>query len=142
MRRGESKIIWDLEPWAIVATPYDEDFLAAFKARVHIRAFDQGSKTWMVPARYVPIVRDLARRHLGIDIAVALPPNLAPHAARVVAPARVPEEYEILCVLPGSPIEVIKASYKALAFLCHPDRGGNLEHFRQLTAAYEKVIGK
>lgn len=141
MRRNESKITWDLEPWAIVATPYDEDFLSAFKARVHIRAFDQGSKTWLVPARYVPIVRDLAKKHLGIDIAVALPPNLAPHAARVATSApRIPEEYEILCVLPGSPIEVVKAAYKVLAFACHPDRGGNAEHFRQLTAAYEKVI--
>jgi hypothetical protein len=142
MRRADSKISWDLEPWAVVATPYDEDFIGALKARVHIRAFDPGSKTWIVPARYVPIVRDLAKKHLGIDIAVTLPPNLAPHVARATPAPRIPEEYEILCVLPGSPIEVIKASYKALAFMCHPDRGGNAEHFRQLTAAYEKVCGK
>src|SRR5678816_1114984 len=139
MRRTDSKIFWDLEPWAIVHTPYDEDFLSAFKARVHIRAFDPGSKTWIVPARYVPIVRDLARRYLEIDIAVSLPPNLAPHARAAPAPQRVPEEYEILCVLPGSPIEVVKAAYKALAFICHPDRGGNAEHFRQLSEAYERV---
>lgn len=137
MRRSESKIVWDLEPWAVVSTPYDEDFLDAFKARVHIRAFDPGTKTWIVPARYVPIVRDLARRFLEVDIAVVSPQSYAPRATP--SKPHVPEEYEILCVQPGSPIEVVKAAYRALAFMCHPDRGGNAEHFKQLTAAYEKI---
>lgn len=139
MRRADSKISWDLEPWAVVVTPYDEDFIGALKARVHIRAFDPGSKTWIVPARYVPIVRDLAKKHLGIDIAVALPPNLAPHVTRAAPAPRIPEEYEILCVLPGSPPEVVKAAYRALALLCHPDRGGKSEHMVALNLAYETI---
>lgn len=142
MRRGESKITWDLEPWAVVQTPYDEDFITSLKARVHVRAFDPGSKMWVVPARYVPIVRELAKKHLSIDIAVSLPPNLAPHARVQPAKSVVPEEYEILCVLPGSPIEVVKAAYKALAFMCHPDRGGSAAHFRQLTEAFEKICAR
>lgn len=138
MRR--SSVTWDLEPWALISVPYDSDFLAAFKEKVYIRAFDQGTKQWCVPARYVPIVRELVKRYLGVELAVPLTPNLAPHAKREPAKVAIPDEYTTLCILPGAPPEVVKASYKALAFLCHPDRGGNAEHFRQLTNAYEKVL--
>lgn len=141
MRRGDSSISWDLEPWATIKVPYDEDFVAAFKANIHIRAFDPGTKCWSVPARYVPIVQRLAKKFMELDLSVGAVPTTMRVAAAPVAKS-VPEEYEILCVLPGSPIEVVRASYKALAFMRHPDRGGNAEHFRILTAAYEKVCNQ
>lgn len=134
-----SSIVWDLEPWAVVRVPYDSGFLNSFKTNVHVRAFDNGTKCWYVPARYVPTVMEIARRQMNLHL--ASPGNFRGYESvrESVTSRRVSEDWDKICVLPGSPIEVIKASYKALAFLCHPDRGGNAEHFKELTAAYERV---
>jgi hypothetical protein len=127
-----------MEPWAAVHVPYDADFVSGFKQRVHIRAFDPGSKIWYAPARYVPIVRDLAEK--TIQLQLAAPPVFRGFELRATsAAAKIPEDYEILCVLPGSPLIVVKAAYRALALICHPDRGGDPAHFRTLTEAYERV---
>ena len=45
----------------------------------------------------------------------------------------------ILCVTQEAPWEVIKASYKALALKHHPDVGGDIEEFKRIQAAYEKL---
>lgn len=127
-----------MEPWVAVRVPYDADFVAGFKQQVHIRAFDPGSKIWYAPARYVPIVQRLADRTMQLKLET--PTVFRGFELRAVpAAVKIPEDYEILCVLPGSPIEVVKAAYKALAFMCHPDRGGSAEHFKTLTGAYERV---
>jgi DnaJ-class molecular chaperone len=36
----------------------------------------------------------------------------------------------------------IKAAYRKMAFDAHPDRGGNEEEFKRITAAYEYLTGK
>lgn len=131
-----SFINWDLEPWAIIRVPYDPNFLDRFKSYVHIRAFDAGTKCWYTPARYVPTVIDIAKRTMGLHLAA---PSVFRGFELREAP-KVSGDWDTLCVLPGSPIEVVRAAYKALAFMCHPDRGGEAEHFRELTEAYERIV--
>ena len=134
-----SSIVWDLEPWAVVRVPYDAGFLNSFKANVHVRAFDGGTKCWYTPARYVPTVIEIAKRQMNLHLASpGVFRGFELRAAPGSAP-RVDPDWDKLCVLPGSPIEVVKAAYKALAFICHPDRGGNAEHFKELTAAFERI---
>lgn len=45
--------------------------------------------------------------------------------------------YEILQVAANASPEVIAASYKALARLHHPDKGGNVDTMREIVEAYE-----
>lgn len=135
-----SSVVWDLEPWAVVRVPYDAGFLDKFKANVHVRAFDYGTKCWYVPARYVPVVLEIAKRTMNLHLAA--PGTFRGYSSAPAAQpvSRVDPDWDKLCVLPGSPIEVVKAAYKALAFMTHPDRGGNAEHFRELTSAYERIV--
>jgi len=52
------------------------------------------------------------------------------------------QKYAKLHLLPSAPHEVVKAAYKALALIYHPDReGGSAEDFRDLKDAYEKITG-
>lgn len=50
--------------------------------------------------------------------------------------------YSILFLTPDAPLEVIKAAYKALALKYHPDQGGDIEKFRKINEAYEKLCKK
>lgn len=49
------------------------------------------------------------------------------------------DAYDILGASPDDPIELIKDVYKRKANFYHPDRGGNPEKFKKLTAAYELI---
>lgn len=47
--------------------------------------------------------------------------------------------WEQLWLHPGAPQEVIKAAYRAMARLNHPDLGGDNEIMQQINAAYERL---
>lgn len=48
--------------------------------------------------------------------------------------------YTILQISPTTDKKIIKAAYKKLVLVYHPDRGGSEEKFKELTAAYEKLM--
>lgn len=48
--------------------------------------------------------------------------------------------YAILQIEPTTDKKVIKAAYRKLVLVYHPDRGGSEEKFKELTAAYEKLM--
>jgi hypothetical protein len=52
------------------------------------------------------------------------------------APDAVAEAYAALWLRPGAPMEVVRAAYRALAALHHPDKGGDMGTMQQLNAAY------
>ena len=47
--------------------------------------------------------------------------------------------YEVLGLAKGASMDEVKKAYKRLALLHHPDKGGNVEEFRKITDAYEKI---
>jgi len=49
--------------------------------------------------------------------------------------------YAVLGVSPGAPIEVIKAAYRALMKIHHPDVGGNAEKTKEIEEAYRNLTG-
>jgi DnaJ-domain-containing protein 1 len=53
---------------------------------------------------------------------------------------RTSDPYTALWLLPGAPPEVVKAAYKALATLHHPDKpGGDGERMRAINSAYQQL---
>lgn len=135
-------VIWDPVPWARIVTPYDEDFAIAIKRALPIRAWDPVQKAWAFPSTFVEAAVRAAKPYFGKVVVPDNPftgqPVIDPHPGVTVRKG-VPEHYQILCVHPDAPNEVVKAAYKALAMLVHPDRGGDPEHMRTLNAAYEKA---
>lgn len=53
--------------------------------------------------------------------------------------ARQRDPYEVLGVRPDAPIEVVEASYRALAKAAHPDAGGSTDAMAELNDALERV---
>ena len=49
------------------------------------------------------------------------------------------DPYEVLGVRSDAPLEVIKASYRALAGGAHPDKGGDVEKMKELNEALERI---
>jgi len=53
---------------------------------------------------------------------------------------RIEDAYAILGVPPTATRDEIRAAYRNLALHAHPDKGGNLEEFNKIKAAYETII--
>jgi hypothetical protein len=50
------------------------------------------------------------------------------------------DPYVTLHLLPSAPPEVVKAAYRALATLHHPDKGGDEEKMKRLNEAYGRLL--
>lgn len=48
--------------------------------------------------------------------------------------------YEVLGLTKDASMDEVKKAYKKLALLHHPDKGGNVEEFRKITEAYDKIV--
>jgi DnaJ-class molecular chaperone len=59
-----------------------------------------------------------------------------PPLSRAPAPDSLAAAYATLWLRPGAPAPVVKAAYRALAALHHPDTGGDVDAMRHLNAAY------
>lgn len=59
-------------------------------------------------------------------------------------PERNPHEqlWATLGLVPGAPVEVVKAAYKALALKWHPDVGGDHNKMSEINRAYAAVIAQ
>ena len=145
-----------------VITPYVPDFVTDLKAEVpyYAKDFDRDSRHWLVDGEYEETVIEVAGRYF--ETAIVIPEAEAlrrERAARAAAPpppsAPAPhdtnecarrvramwcEEAE-LYVLPGAPLSVIKAAFRAVAKLCHPDLIGPSGHARMVAVnrAYEAL---
>ena len=49
------------------------------------------------------------------------------------------DPYQTLHLLPSAPPEVVKAAYRALAVLNHPDKGGETEVMQRINDAYKQL---
>lgn len=49
------------------------------------------------------------------------------------------DPYRVLYLRPDAPPEVIRAAYRALANLYHPDKGGDGVRMAELNVAYEQI---
>jgi len=50
------------------------------------------------------------------------------------------DAYLMLHLLPSAPLEVVKASHKALTRLHHPDRGGEVGMLQVINAAFDLIV--
>jgi hypothetical protein len=55
-------------------------------------------------------------------------------------PSRRAEAFKALHLLETAPPELVKAAHKTLAFLHHPDRGGDLRIMQGINAAYDALV--
>jgi hypothetical protein len=145
--------------FCLLEFPYSRrfaDFLKMGVTPLSYRKFDPIIKKWSVHVSKIPLVVKFGRRFfvhvdyssLPEDIQIRLVQlllnddyrsELRSGPASSVA-AKTP--HQVLYLLPTAPPEVVKASYRVLAGLHHPDHGGSPEDFRAIQEAYEELMGK
>jgi hypothetical protein len=52
------------------------------------------------------------------------------------------EAYQVLHLLPSAPAPLIKAAYRELAKIKHPDHGGNDEEMKRINSAFDVLKGR
>lgn len=133
--------------------PYDASFIEDFKILVpwRERNWDPDRKVWFVETRWLFEVLDLMDTFFSWVMFNMDDQTLTGHTVKQRAqytPPKpppgpsVPEPYRILMVAPTAPPEVIKAAYRALCQMRHPDRGGTHEEMVTLNRAFEEISQK
>lgn len=60
-------------------------------------------------------------------------------STRLDATASTSDDYSILHLRRTAPMVIVEAAWRALAKIHHPDRGGDPEEFKRISAAYERI---
>ncbi len=115
--------------------------------RPDLRKYDPAVKVWRVEGRAVASVHrwaTYARERIHAEVewldgegeaakeewSYTPPPR---------APRQKPDAYAALHLLPSAPPEVVKAAYRVLAQLHHPDKGGDTATMQILNEAYRQL---
>lgn len=129
--------------------PSSGPFIKTLKAIVRpysYRRWDPEEQAWLFHWHWLAAVVESAKRYFdGVDYS-DLPTAWQMRAAGAVGGAElavdgfVPDPFQTLHVTEDAPWEVIKAAYKALAALYHPDvEGGDRDAFERVDRAYRHL---
>lgn len=112
---------------------YNPDFVSALKNSIPSkkRYYDAGDQTWYVVADQYEKLAILLDRYFDDTILINFPAQTADSDA-----------WTQLWLVEGAPLEVIRAAYKALALLHHPDKGGDPEVMTRVNVAYKELLGE
>ena len=119
-------------------TPYDPKFVEALKGAIPAkqRWWEPELKLWRVDRAAGDALTGLLWRFFG-GYAVVAPGELGLESVQHRLPAEQP--YAVLHLQPTAPAELVRAAYKTLALLYHPDRGGDTAEMQAINAAYEAL---
>lgn len=116
--------------------PYSRGFVAFLRGLpTKDRTFRPEDRRWSIDYRHLRAVVDAGIRFVGqvddhdLESTVRRAPAATPGA----------KAYAVLHLLPSAPPPVVKAAYRALARLHHPDTGGSAKLMADLTHAYAEI---
>jgi hypothetical protein len=135
---------------------YHPDFVDWLKAHVPLnsRQYNAGEKSWYIGAEWRAEVLAKARASFPTFQVVeseqtfwqAYANASGPYGGQrqqsftpPPPPPMASSDHAILYVTSSAPKEVVKAAYKALARLYHPDTGGDAQTMQKINAAYERL---
>jgi DnaJ-domain-containing protein 1 len=125
----------------------DEFFEAIYSLKQHInprdRKYSAERRTWHISWSARPSLNawltEMCRR---FDVEIERSGRSERQRERAADPrpkSGLKDAYTTLHLLPSAPPEVVKAAYRALAQLHHPDRGGDEEKMKRVNLAYEAL---
>jgi DnaJ-domain-containing protein 1 len=117
--------------------------LEALKQEIprRFRKFDPARRRWFIDKDCQAELKRWARRmrfEVGADVIYE---EKAGHA-RSPAGHRLSDAYATLHLLPNAPPELVKAAYRCLAMIHHPDRGGETEAMQRINSAYARLASQ
>jgi hypothetical protein len=131
-----SKLPQRYYPWRWAMTfDYDREMIEALKERIDYRQrrWNADAKQWWFTEDAVRHILFLAEQFCGtVDFVDDV-------AERDLSEEDI-QAYMLLHLLPSAPKAVIRAAYKAMAMLAHPDRGGDVLQMQVINAAYAQLM--
>lgn len=143
--------IFELEsvhyPWRwALRCDYNADLVADLKAHIPYRQrkWIPESREWWFHNAVIVDVMLLAERYCGrVRHAERRGPSgRGPAGSPPFLPADLAAAYRTLYLTPDAPAEVIKAVYRTLSKIHHPDSGGSTSDMQRLNAAYDRLTNK
>lgn len=141
MNRTRARIFPAADGGWWLETPYDETFVNELKdlIRYPLRKWNPDVKMWWVDNSCWAMAMQLLRHHYT-EVESTPRDERTEGEQRTSGIDSVPlTPHETLHLLPSAPPEVVKAVYRTLALLHHPDRGGDTAAMQRINAAYEEL---
>ncbi len=98
------------------------------------REYLPGEKAWLISPGWVHSALDTLRWYFDEVQLIEHDQPSTPTPIRKTDP-----DYAALWLLPGAPAEVVRAAYRALARLHHPDVGGGTPEMQTINASYKSL---
>lgn len=113
--------------------PYHKQFNETLKTSLPSkkRIWDNNDKAWYIVKDQFDKLVYILNQYFDETILLDFPPTDV-----------ATDVYSKLYLIEGAPLEVIQASYRALALKYHPDRGGNEEIMAGINVAYKELLGE
>lgn len=133
---------FEYHPWRWTLTfDYDPAMVEALKANIPSRSrkWNPDLRQWWFKSDQIDSVERLARMYCG---RVEYEQGRRSHqwgASPHTGTSTLADAYQTLYVTPGAPPEVIRAAYRALSKLYHPDVGGDTAMMQKVNEAYGRL---
>lgn len=131
-----AKVVYHFDGSVSITFPFNREMVDALKTSIPAahRSWDPARRGWTVRAMYANTAMRLLQSRFDVEIE----DQRATTAPDTCACAQHPQ-CRVLFVQPDAPPEVIESSYRALARLHHPDRGGDGTTMQRVNAAYAEL---
>ena len=103
------------------------------------RAWRPATKSWCVDASAEFEMGEwlaLCQSNFNAEVARAKEKQKERREGRAAPKKPEADPFAALYLLPSAPVEVVKAAYRALATIHHPDKGGDVATMQRINAAY------
>lgn len=141
------------QDWIGVRFSHNERFLSFIKYGLKpesYRRWNPDRRRWEVYCEKLLLVVSMGRRFFNhVDysslperIQITIAKHAKEHADDCKKSIRTTDgenPYQVLHLLPSAPFELVQSAYKTLAFLSHPDKGGDKDQFQRIDAAYRQL---
>jgi hypothetical protein len=131
--RIKAKLIFDdsAAAWRI-SCAYNHAWVTELKIKVahKARRWDAATKTWLIDAMFLDVVKQLCDKHLDgweEHKPTAPPPQAAMNSGAF-------HDFLVLC-----PTDEVKKLYRAAALALHPDKGGDADKMSKLNVAWNAI---
>lgn len=113
-----------------------------FSLKSAYRRFNKDEGAWEIHNSSLPNLAHLATKYQSGSDCSSLPEEWRCRFLGIKFEASVPETspYTALHLTSDAPIELVRAAYRTLSFIHHPDRGGDSQRFQSVADAYRKVL--
>ena len=126
----------DAGGWYLETRRYDKSYVGALKAELPSRArsWRDHVGAWWIHADFIAVAEAIAGRYFHPE------PDSFDETGGNGRPAEA-EAWSVLWLRPGAPFPVVKAAYRALSRLWHPDvLGGDGPTMARINSAYEAIV--